>query len=100
MLRERVKTPPDAGGVWTARKVALVMAAAPGRARIAEQRGREALRAIGWTIPHPRPRHAQAATPEARAPFKKTLPRSSLRKPGATPARQSRSYAPTSPLSG
>ena len=86
MLSERVQSPPDDGGVWTARKVALVIAAALGLARVAEQRGWEALRAIGWTIQRPRPRHAQAATPEAQAAFKKSLPRRSPRKPGAIPA--------------
>ena len=45
MLRERVKTPPDDGGVWTAKKVAAVIAAALGLAHVAEQRGWEALRA-------------------------------------------------------
>ena len=56
-LRERLKTPPDDGGVWTSRKVAAVMAAELGLAKVAEQRGWEALRAIGWTIQRPRPRH-------------------------------------------
>jgi transposase len=70
-LRERLKTPPDDGGVWTARKVAAFMAAKLGRA-VAEQRGWEALRAIGWTIQSPRPSHARAATPEGQAAFKKT----------------------------
>jgi transposase len=87
MLAERVKTPPDDGGVWTAKKVALVMAAALGLARVAEQRGWEALRAIGWTIQRPRPRHAQAATPEAQSAFKKSLPRPSPRRRSAIPAR-------------
>ena len=64
MLRERLKTPPDDGGVWTAKKVAAVMAAELGLATVAEQRGWEALRAIGWTIQRPRPRHARAAGPE------------------------------------
>ena len=96
MLRERVKAPPDDGGVWSARKVAAVMAPALGLARVAEQRGWEALRAIGWTIQRPRPRHAQAATPEAQAAFKKSLPKRSPRKPIATPARPSRSLPPTS----
>ena len=86
MLCERVKTPPDDGGVWTAKKVALVIAATLGLARVAEQRGWEALRAIGWTVQRPRPRHAQAATPEAQAAFKKNLARRSPRKPGAIPA--------------
>lgn len=71
MLRERVKATPDDGGVWTAKKVAVAIAAALGVARVAEQRGWEALRAIGWTIQRPRPRHAQAATPEEQSAFKK-----------------------------
>jgi transposase len=86
MLRERVKRPPDDGGVWTAKKVAAVIAAALGLARVAEQRGWEALRAIGWTIQRPRPRHARAASPEEQAAFKKNAPRSSPRKPSAIPA--------------
>jgi len=100
MLRERVKAPPDDGGVWTAKKVAAVIAAALGRARVAEQRGWEALRAIGWSIQRPRPRHVQAATPEEQAAFKKSSPRPSPRRPGATPARPSRSSPPTSTASG
>nr|MBA3587423.1 helix-turn-helix domain-containing protein [Chloroflexota bacterium] len=39
------------------KKVAAVIAAALGVAQVAEQRGWEALRAIGWTIQRPRPRH-------------------------------------------
>jgi len=66
-VRERVRRPPDDGGVWTARKVATFMAAELGR-RVAEQRGWEALRAIGWTIQSPRPQHAaQPAQLEALA---------------------------------
>ena len=69
-LRERLKSPPDDGGVWTARKVAAFMAAELGLVRVAEQRGWEALRAIGWTLQRPRPRHARAASPEEQAAFK------------------------------
>lgn len=100
MLRERVKGPPDDGGVWTARKVAAVIAVALGVARVAEQRGWEALRAIGWTIQRPRPQHARAATLEEQAAFKKSLPRSSPRRRSAIPTRQSRSSPPTSIVSG
>jgi transposase len=96
MLRARVKSPPEDGGVWTAKKVAAVIAAALGVGRIAEQRGWEALRAIGWTIQRPRPSHARAATPEEQAAFKKSLAKPSPRKPSAIPARQSRSSPPTS----
>lgn len=87
MLRERVKTPPDDGGVWTARKVAAVMAAALGVEKIAEQRGWEALRAIGWTIQRPRPRHARAAGSGEQAAFKKTSPQRSPRRPRVIQAR-------------
>ena len=73
-LRERLKSPPDDGGVWTSRKVAAVMAAELGLASVAEQRGWEALRAIGWTIQRPRPRHVRAATPEEQATFKNVWP--------------------------
>ncbi len=85
-LRERLKRPPDDGGVWTAKKVAAVMARELGR-DVAEQRGWDALRAIGWTIQRPRPRHAQAATPEEQVAFKKNLRKPSPRRRPAIPAR-------------
>ena len=100
MLRERVKRPPDDGGVWTAKKVAAVIAGALGLARVAEQRGWEALRAIDWTIQIPRPQHAEAATPEEQAAFKKNSRKPSPRKPSAIPARRSRPSPPTSTASG
>jgi transposase len=87
MLRERLKSPPDDGGVWTSKKVAALIAAELGLARVAEQRGWEALRAIGWTIQKPRPRHARAAIPEERAVFKKTSPMPSPRRRSAIPER-------------
>ena len=86
-LRERLKRPPDDGGVWSSRKVAAVMAAELGLAKVAEQRGWEALRAIGWTIQRPRPRHARAATPDEQAAFEKTSPTRSPRSRPAIPAR-------------
>ena len=94
-VRERLKTAPEDGGVWTARKVAAYMAAELGRA-VAEQRGWEALRAIGWTIQSPRPQHAEAATPEEQEAFKKGSRRPSPTRPSAIPARQSRPSPPTS----
>ena len=87
MLRERLKSPPDDGGLWTSRKVAVVIAVRLGLERVAEQRGWEALRAIGWTIQKPRPRHARAARPEEQAEFKKSSPQPSLKKRSAIPAR-------------
>ena len=99
-LREQLKTPPDDGGVWTAKKVAAFMAAELGLAKVAEQRGWEALRAIGWTIQRPRPRHVRAATPEEQAAFKKTSPTWSPRRLCATPGPSSRPSPPTSIASG
>ena len=87
MLRERLKQSPEDGGVWTAKKVAAVIASELGLGRVAQQRGWEALRAIGWTIQRPRPRHAKAAGPEGQAEFKKSSPKPSPRKRSAIPAR-------------
>ena len=86
MLRERLKSPPEDGGVWTAKKVAAVMASELGLERVAQQRGWEALRAIGWTIQRPRPRHARAAGPEAQAEYKKASPMPSPKRQSAIPA--------------
>ena len=69
-LAERVKAPPEDGGLWSGPKVAAWMAARLGLAKVHPQRGWEALKRIGWSIQAPRPRHARAATPEARAAFK------------------------------
>jgi transposase len=86
MLRERLKRPPDDGGVWTAKKVAAVIATELGLAKVADQRGWEALRAIGWTIQKPRPRHARAAGPEAQAEYKKVSRKPSPKRQSAIPA--------------
>jgi transposase len=86
VLRERLKRPPEDGGVWTSKKVAAVIAAELGLERVAEPRGWEALRAIGWTIQKPRPRHARAASPEAQAEYKKASPKPSPRRRSAIPA--------------
>ena len=85
-LRERLTTPPEDGGVWTAKKVAVVLAAELGLERVAEQRGWEALRAIGWTIQRPRPRHARAASPEEQAEYKKASRKPSPKRQSAIPA--------------
>jgi len=59
---------PD-GGVWTCGKVAAWMAGRLGRP-VAEARGWEALRALGFSLQRPRPR-ATTADPAAQATFKK-----------------------------
>ena len=86
-LRERLKTPPDDGGVWTSKKVAAVMAAELGLAAVAERRGWEALRALGWTSQKPRPRHARAASPEEQEDYKQSSPKWSPKRRSAIPAR-------------
>ena len=87
VVRERLKRPPDDGGVWTSKKVAAVMASELGLERVAQQRGWEALRAIGWTIQRPRPRHARAASPEEQADHKTSSRKPSLSRRSAPPAR-------------
>jgi len=52
--------------------VAAWMASELGLTRVAPQRGWEALKAIGWSVQKPRPRHPASATPEEREAFKKT----------------------------
>ena len=99
-LRERVRRPPEDGGVWSCGKVAAFLAAELGLASVAPQRGWEALLAIGWTIQKPRPRHARAATPDEQAAFKKNSPRPSPRSRPAIPGRWSRPSPPTSTASG
>jgi transposase len=71
-LKERLKTPPDDGGVWTGPKVARWLAQFHGRKSAHAQRGWDALVAIEYSIQKPRPRHPEAASGEDRAALKKT----------------------------
>jgi len=59
-LAERVKAPPEDGGVWSGPKVAAWMARQLGLAQVHAQRGWEALQRIGWSL------QAAAATACAR----------------------------------
>ena len=59
------------GGLWSGRKVALWVKAATGRT-IRPQQGCVYLRALGFGLRVPRPRHRKAATPEEQAAFKKS----------------------------
>ncbi|MFY9639766.1 MAG: helix-turn-helix domain-containing protein [Rhodomicrobium sp.] len=74
-LRERLKTPPDDGGLWTGPKVACWLAKFHGRKSVHDQRGWDALVAIEYSIQSPRPRHPKAAGEEERAELKKTARR-------------------------
>jgi transposase len=69
-LVERLRTPPEEGGLWSGPKVAAWMARHLGLERVHPQRGWEALKRIGWSVQAPRPRHPRAATPGQRAAFR------------------------------
>ena len=90
-LAERLRTPPDDGGLWSGPKVAAWMARHLGLERVHPQRGWEALKRIGWSVQAPRPRHPRAATPEQRAAFKGGSMPLSPRPGRRTPTARSRS---------
>src|ERR687894_1995582 len=70
-LAERLKRPPEDGGVWSGPKVAAWMARRLGRGAVHPQRGWDALRRLGRSLQSPRPRNPRAASPEQRAALKK-----------------------------
>jgi transposase len=72
-LRERIKAPPDDGGLWSGPKVALWLADFHGSKSVHDQRGWDALIAIGYSVQQPRPRHPEAATKKGRTALKKSL---------------------------
>jgi transposase len=74
-LKERLKTPPDDGGLWTGPKVAGWLASFHGLKSVHAQRGWDALVAIEYSIQKPRPRHPKAAGEVERAELKKTARR-------------------------
>jgi transposase len=74
-LKERIKTPPDDGGLWMGSKIARWLAKFHGLRSVHDQRGWDALIAIGYSIQQPRPRHPDAASEEDRAALKKSLRR-------------------------
>ena len=98
-LAERVRTPPEDGGLWSGPKVAAWMARRLGLQRVHPQRGWEALRRLGWSIQAPRPRHARAATPEQRSDFKRGSRKPSRRPKRPIPTARSRSGPRTSTAS-
>jgi transposase len=71
-LKERIKTPPDDGGLWTGPKVARWLARFHALKSVHDQRGWDALVAIGYSIQKPRPRHPETASEADRASLKKT----------------------------
>src|SRR3712207_4775883 len=79
-LAERLREPPEDGGLWSGPKVAAWMARHRGLAKVHPQRGWEALQRLEWSVQTPRPRHPRAATPEDREALKKSWTKRS-RKP-------------------
>lgn len=77
-LKKRITTPPDDGGLWSGPKIARWLAKFHGLKSVHDQRGWDALIAIGYSIQQPRPRHPQAATKQDRSALKKS---SRLRRP-------------------
>jgi transposase len=71
-LRERLQSPPEDGGQWTGPKIARWLAGFHGLESVHDQRGWDALIAIGWSIQQPRPRHPNAASAQDRSRLKKT----------------------------
>jgi len=94
-LRERLKTPPDDGGLWSGPKVARWIAGRLGLVHVHPPRGWEALKRIGWSIQAPRPRNPKSAAADQQAAFKKSSARWS-RKSGKRPTSRLSSGRPTS----
>src|SRR5215217_163692 len=102
-LAERVRTPPEDGGLWSGPKVAAWIARHLGLAAVHPQRGWEALQRIGWSPQAPRPRHARAAGPEEQAAFRGARGGGRASQGGASgPARRGlgRGRAPPRPEAG
>lgn len=77
-LKQRIASPPDDGGLWSGPKIARWLGAFHGLKAVHDQRGWDALVAIGYSVQKPRPRHPQAANAEDRAALKKS---SRMRRP-------------------
>src|SRR3954464_3909428 len=73
-LRAALAEPPADGGLWTGPKVATWMAGRRGRGA-RPQRGWDYLKKLGYSARRPRPRHAEAASPEEQAAYKESWPR-------------------------
>jgi transposase len=74
-LKERIKTVPADGGLWSGPKIARWLASFHGLKAVHDQRGWDALVAVGYSIQKPRPRHPRAASDEDRAALKKSSKR-------------------------
>jgi transposase len=95
-LRERLRTPPDDGGLWTCAKVARWIAGRTGLAHVHVPRGWEALKKLDWSVQSPRPKHPKAAGPPEAEAFKKTGPTRLPRRLASVRTSRSRSGRRTS----
>src|SRR5436190_10964776 len=98
-LRAALAEPPADGGLWTGPKVATWMAARLGR-EVRPQRGWDYLEKLGYSARRPRPRHAEAASPEEQAAYKESWPRRWASVASGTRAGRSRCGPSTSTGSG
>jgi len=96
VLRERLRTAPEDGGLWTGAKVARWIAARLGLAHVHAPRGWEALKKLDWSIQAPRPRNPRSASAEEEAAFKKNSPPRWPRRPASIRTNRSRSGRRTS----
>lgn len=95
-LQERIKAPPDDGGLWSGPKVALWLAKFHSMKSVHDQRGWDALIAIEYSIQQPRPRHPDTASAEDRAVLKKNSRKRQPMKSGSIRAQRSKSGRRTS----
>ena len=72
-LAESLSGPPEDGGMWNSRKVALWIGRKTGR-RVRAQRGWEYLRRLAYTPQVPRPAANAGADPQEQEAFKKGSP--------------------------
>ena len=95
-LAERLREPPEDGGLWSGPKVAAWMARHRGLAKVHPQRGWEALKRLEWSVQAPRPRHPRSAGPEQREALKKSWTRRSRKRRPRIRTGRSRSGPKTS----
>lgn len=95
-LKERLKTTPDDGGLWSGPKIARWLAKFHGVKSVHDQRGWDALIAVEYSIQQPRPRHPETATEADRARLKKNSAPPLRRNTGSIRAQGSRSGRRTS----
>ena len=98
-LKQRIKSPPDDGGLWTGPKIARWLAHFHGRKFVHDQRGWDALIAIDYTIQQPRPQHPETATEQDRAELKKSSKKLQRQRGANIRTRRSRSGRPMSTAS-